>query len=177
MTIGMPINELAVPFLDTGAEQLRFSLGHEVLPYVARRVFGPLDLRVIGASHQVLVTAGPHAGLVETIACLPDIEGRLPASADRPGYRMTSTVTDERVDDLDLWLRGEGIDPQGATVLARFPGDPCAITALRAEVDGDRCAWWSWHVYPQQNQVVRTHTVVAHPRTERASQRPEGELA
>lgn len=153
------LTELAVPFLDTSAAQLRFSLTHAPVPYVARRVFGPLDLRVIGASHQVLVTSGRHVGLVETIACLPGIDGALPEVDERPGYRMTATVTDERVQHLDGWLQREGIGPDGATVLARFPGDPSAITALRARVDDDACHWWSWHVYPQHGQVVRTHTV------------------
>ncbi len=167
----MTIDEVAVPFLDTSADQLRFSLTHELVPHVARRVFDRLDLRVIGASHQVLVTGGRHAGLVETIACLPQLEGRLPASARRPGYRMTSTVTGERVRRLEPWLRQEGIDASDRTVIARFPGDPCAVTALRARVGDDRCEWWTWHVYPQQGQVVRTHSVL----DERLDQPMEGD--
>ncbi|SHK52829.1 Protein of unknown function DUF2617 [Nocardiopsis flavescens] len=170
---------ISAPFVDTCADDLVWALGHPLLePLAVRslRVGGTgVELRVLGASHQVAVASADGA-LVETVACLPGVDGALPGSAERPHgggrYRfdsqvetLTRTELARRVDHLH---REVADDPGG--LLVAFPGDPLAVTALHLNLDG-ACGdggplhWRTWHAYPQSGELVTTHsTVYAHPR-------------
>ena len=76
--------ELVVPYRDTRAQDLCWSLNLPVQPALAVRSVRLggliLELRLLGASHQVLVWAqdGTEPLCVETVACLPGLAEQLP---------------------------------------------------------------------------------------------------
>ncbi|MEJ3743404.1 DUF2617 family protein [Actinomycetes bacterium KLBMP 9797] len=141
---------LDVPYADSTAGDLSFALGLPVLPALhTLRLSATLELRLLGASHQVVA-----GDLVETVACLPGRAPHLPPSVDDPGYRFAATV--ERLDRTvaaALW-RDLVRDPRA--LVGVFPGDPDAVTALRADDHG----WQTWHAYPQTGELVVTRTVL-----------------
>ena len=152
----MTHSQADVPFVDTSPSDLTFSTATPIQEALAVKQCGPLELRVLGASHQVKV-----GGLIETLACLPGLSPHLPRHAARPGYAFTSAVY--RPDDL----------PAAVAAIARhvaahdglsvtFPGDPHALTALSATAHGGRCAWATWHVYPQGGHVVATRSTFSY---------------
>lgn len=142
---------LDIPYADSTAGDLSFALGLPLLPALhVHRLSEDLELRLLGASHQVVA-----GGLVETVACLPGRPAHLPPSVDDPGYRFTATVTRlDRAVTAALWRDLAG-DPRA--LVGVFPGDPDAVTALRADDRG----WQTWHAYPQTGELVVTRTVLA----------------
>ena len=161
------LHDLEVPYLDAAASQLVWELGAPPQPAVAsaRVDLGAgrrLDVRLLGASHQVLVLdAAGAVACSELVACRPGVAGSLPPAAHhcdgRLDYGFTSTV--RRLDASALAgvaaeLRGRA---RGANVLAAtFPGSPDALTAVEVTSTG----WRTWHLYPQAGEVVETVTTV-----------------
>jgi len=158
---------ISAPFVDTKADDLVWTLDHPVVePLAARtcRVRGAtVELRVLGASHQTVVrSAGGE--LVETVACLPGVEGGLPEQGEpteTPAghYRFSSSVHILSHTDLtrrvDVLHREVADTPGG--LLVTFPGDPLAVTALHLAPDpGGPVRWTTWHVYPQSGELVTT---------------------
>ncbi|MFI6577615.1 DUF2617 family protein [Nocardiopsis sp. NPDC050513] len=164
---------ISTPFVDTRADDLVWTLSRPVVEALAvRTVERPglrVRLRVLGASHQVVVErdSGDGTGpLVETVACLPGFTGGLPGIADLPSwghgdYRFTSTVETLAPDGLarriDL-LRDEVADSPGGLYVT-FPGDPLAVTALHLNPEA-ALGWRTWHAYPQSGELVSTTTSV-----------------
>jgi len=161
---------LDVPYVDTRAADLVWTLDHPVLPALtlgrATTLGGTLELRVLGASHQV-VLRGRDGDVVETVACLPGHRPYLPDAVDRRvagrRYRFRATVdqvsaaeVSARADELRAMAEGQATAP---TVVASFPAAPDALTALAA-VTGRGVGWRTWHVYPNSGQVVSTSTEV-----------------
>lgn len=83
------LTTLQTSYTDTRAGDLAWCLGGEPLPALAVRDLrldgpghpgpsGTLQLRLLGASHQVVIAAGPGHCL-ETVACLPGRRTPLPA--------------------------------------------------------------------------------------------------
>lgn len=152
---------LDVPYVDTRAADLVWTLDHPVVPALALTTAGPLQLRVLGASHQVV--AADH-GLVETVACLPGVPADLPGEVRRVvgGWRyrfeaiveeLTTAALRDRVGEL------RRLATEAATVVAAFPADRDAVTALRADrLDADTVGWSTWHAYPGAGQLVTTRT-------------------
>lgn len=163
---------VSVPFADTRARDLVWTLDRAPLPALAARTAdlggAGVELRVLGASHQVMLTDGPHGSLraVETVACLPGTEGHLPGSAapEVPGlasYSFTSTVDRLPGPELDRRVRAlvDRLHGDPAAVAAAFPGSPSAVTALAAASPAPGCLEWrTWHAYPQTGELVRTRT-------------------
>ncbi|MDA2806813.1 DUF2617 family protein [Nocardiopsis sp. LSu2-4] len=161
-----------MPFADTRARDLVWTLEHPPLPALATRtaLLGGVrvELRVLGASHQVVLASGPRvrARAVETVACLPGADGHLPGSAapDVPGlasYSFTSTVDRLSGPELDRRVRAlvRRLDGDPAAVAAAFPGAPSAVTALASASPAPGCLEWrTWHAYPQTGELVRTRT-------------------
>ena len=170
---------LAVPFVEASAAALSWSLGapeqdalcgseialDDLLPGAR------LELRVLGASHQVRLRC-PHddgaPALSEVVACLPGRPGGLPGRHEqqvgRARYDFTSTVhradaagTARAVDDLLARL----VAVPDALV-GVFPGRRHAVTAVeptRGAVGGEvHVGWTTWHTYPEAGEVVRTTT-------------------
>nr|MDT0661857.1 DUF2617 family protein [Micromonospora sp. DSM 115978] len=173
---------LDTPYADTSAADLGLALTAPELP--ALHVLdvplpggrgGRLRLRLLGASHQV-VLEGVAGGLVETVACLPGRPADLPSALHdaATGYRFEARVLrlepgalSDRIAALRRDLAG---DPYA--LVGVFPGGPDAVTALRARTGdhpaagsegaagSDRVGWRTWHAYPQTGELVETETVV-----------------
>lgn len=140
---------LDTPYADTTAGDLSFALGLPELPALHVLHLPGLELRLLGASHQVVCTTVEGTRLVETVACLPGHDPHLPPTVDGIGYRFESAV--EPLDAAPSW-RELAADPRA--LVGVFPGDPNAVTALLAEERG----WRTWHAYPQTGELVTTRT-------------------
>ncbi|BCB90254.1 DUF2617 family protein [Phytohabitans suffuscus] len=140
---------LDTPYADTTAGDLSFALGLPELPALHVLRLPGLELRLLGASHQVIWTTVDGERCVETVACLPGRDPRLPPAVDSPGYAFSSTV--EPLPGVPPW-RELAADPRA--LVGVFPGDPNAVTALRAQESG----WCTWHAYPQTGELVTTRT-------------------
>lgn len=163
--------QLGGAFIDTRAADLALTLGSDELSALAIRVgrLGPFDveLRLLGASHQVVVDCGTTR-LRETLACLPGVEPGLPSVRVHDDYTFRSTVTQHEatalrriVERLANDLRNDD-DGSTLSVFGSYPGRPIAVTAIRAQHDSIRGAlrWETWHTYPQSGEVVFTTSTV-----------------
>ena len=160
--------QLDVPYFDASADALVWQLDAPLQPALARRrverVRWSLDLRLLGASHQVVLRPadGGAAGCSELVACRPGAQGRLPASVieDRGGvrYGFRSSVTSLTAEELAVQAEElvARLASRDDALVGAFPGSPHAVTAIEATDAG----WRTWHVYPQARQVVATETVV-----------------
>lgn len=150
---------LAVPYTDVAAAMLRWATGlGPVEPLAAKRVSlgaATVELRVLGASHQVLV-----GEFSETVAC--GLAGGAPVpsqSSDGPyafasrTERFAAPAYATEVRRLIDTLTG---DP--AAIVAGFPGSELAVTALRAEQTDGAVSWTTWHAYPQTGELVTTES-------------------
>jgi len=157
---------LAVPFVDARADALSWWLGDDAPPALASLVLpgstGSLELRLLGASHQVIATAGA-ARCPEVVACgvrQPALPARHDAAVGEARYRFTSTTTAYDAASLsrlarDLRLRCAG---SARALVGVFPGSPDALTVLAGREVRGGWAWSSWHVYPGAGEVVRTRS-------------------
>ncbi|MBW1598074.1 DUF2617 family protein [Streptomyces sp. JJ38] len=164
---------LAAPYLDTDADQLSFALdlpAREALA-VSEVTAGALtvQLRLLGASHQVF--AGP---VRETVACLPDAAGGLPATVthtfDAWHYHFTARVLDFSAhphaapDSFEAGFTAcvarlrDRLSGRPQALCGVFPGSPDAVTALTVEEGDSGVGWRTWHTYPQSRRIVATHT-------------------
>ncbi|HTJ68230.1 MAG TPA: DUF2617 family protein [Actinospica sp.] len=162
--------ELVVPYRDTRAQDLCWSLDLPVQPALAVRGVRLggliLELRLLGASHQVLAWAEDGAELlcVETVACLPELAGPLPDRDARVlsggGYVWESeTITlsgpaFERA--VDRIRRTVSANPDA--LAGCYPGAPGALTAVLPEAAPTGVRWTTWHSYPQDGRLVRTRS-------------------
>lgn len=163
------LHDLDVPFLDAAADQLVWRLGAPPQPALATMVveLGTgrfLEVRLLGASHQVLVRDGASGAVrcSELVACVPDLGGDLPPTAvrrvDDLEYRFASEVRRVDVETLGQVaadLRGRATEV--SLLVGSFPGSPHAVTAVEVVDDG----WRTWHLYPQTGEVVTTTTSLA----------------
>lgn len=157
---------LTVPFVDARADALSWWLGDDAPPALASLVLpgstGSLELRLLGASHQVIATAGA-ARCPEVVACgvrRPALPARHDAAVGDARYRFTSTTTAYDATSLsrlarDLRLRCAG---SARALVGVFPGSPDALTVLAGREVRGGWAWSSWHVYPGAGEVVRTRS-------------------
>lgn len=141
--------------MDTSAADLTHTLGLGDLPALASRKVGLLDLRVLGASHQVKI-----GSWTETVACLPGVPGRLPAFSAQRGYTFAAWT--HSYDRQELAAEAEAIRRRVLRhingLLVLFKGDPLALTGLTASVNQEGASWHTWHVYPQASQIVETQS-------------------
>lgn len=164
------ILEPPVPYRDASARDLGLFLDLPAQPaLVTRRVdLGrwSVELRILGASHQVLVTSDGVTVCSETVAChlnpaptgtaLPTRQERCTPHADHTFAsqvdRLEPGTFRRRVKELADGLAGT------PSVCARFPGDELATTGLRLTVAGrdDELTWSGWHSYPKTSEVVTT---------------------
>lgn len=172
---------LETPYADTTAADLSFALGLpeqpalHVLDLTGAGVGDvALRLRLLGASHQVVLGVGDRE-VVETVACLPGRPADLPPLVREQaiGYRFTARVRRLDADAMSERvgrLRRELSDDPYALV-GVFPGSPDAVTALQAwpgrpagttgpGAAGRVVGWRTWHAYPQTGELVETETEV-----------------
>lgn len=172
---------LDTPYVDARAGDLSFALGLDPQPALhvldVPDIAGPgtrLQLRLLGASHQVLLST-PGGRISETVACLPGrdaalpgrdaalmgrdtaLPGRVQRSLTGHGYRFAAELT-----AAPGAARDPAWDSDAHTLIGVFPGGPDAFTMLRAEPPGrpDLVRWTTWHSYPQTGELVRTSTTV-----------------
>lgn len=146
------------PFVDTTPGDLTHSLVRDPLPALATKRVGPLELRVLGASHQVT-----NGHWVETVACTQGQAEKLPKAIQTSGYTFASQVT--RHDREALTQRVRQVQTATAQhpggIVVAFAGDPLALTAIQAHADKNMTQWETWHVYPNTGEVVHTHSTLA----------------
>ncbi len=177
------ILELAVPYLDARAADLGLCLDPASRPaLVTRRVVQGdciVELRILGASHQVVVERAGVTVCSEAVACHTGAPpGRLPSRRQRrsAGAEHLFRSWVERLDPTSFRCRLDelldGLAGATSAVCARFPGDELATTGLRLEaggLDGDgrqgELSWSGWHSYPRSGEVVTTasHLVLRPP--------------
>ncbi|MEH1014875.1 DUF2617 family protein [Micromonospora sp. CPCC 206060] len=170
---------LDTPYADTTAADLSLALdGPErpALHVLAVELPGQVAvrLRLLGASHQVLLDA-PGTNRSETVACLPGAPPSLPSRVEDPDGRYRFAAEVLRLSRTELAarmavLRTELVNDPYA-LIGVFPGDQDAITALRVRLDpagladgagepGATVHWQTWHAYPQTGELVQTETAV-----------------
>ncbi|MFX0593148.1 DUF2617 family protein [Melissospora conviva] len=160
---------LDTPYADTTAADLSLALdGPEqpALHVLECRLPGGATavLRLLGASHQVLLRAGDRR-ISETVACLPGRTPQLPEQAGGHDGRYAFRAEVFRLDRAGLGARiaelRSTLDDDPYALVGVFPGDPDAVTALRlAPVDDGAVRWQTWHAYPQTGELVTTSTTV-----------------
>ena len=165
------LSRLAVPFVDARASALSWWLGDDAPPPLATLVLtgaaGSLELRLLGASHQVVAAAG-SARCPEVVACGADSTGlprRHEGPVDGARYRFSSATTAYAPAQLarvarDLRRRASGAPD---SLVGVFPGSPHALTVLTGHEVPRGWAWSSWHVYPEAGEVVRTRSRLRAP--------------
>jgi uncharacterized protein DUF2617 len=157
---------LATAFADTRAADLSLAYGLAPLPALgAHAVSLPgvaLELRVLGASHQVVL-----GDWSETVACLPERPGDLPELVESVAgdYQVRFEARCQRLagDDLEAAVARIVADcaADEHALVGEFPGSPAAITALVARPEpGGGARWRTWHAYPQAGELVQTVSVV-----------------
>ncbi|MCI4010951.1 DUF2617 family protein [Brevibacterium sp. ZH18] len=173
-----------VPFADTSAEALCFSLEHtRITPLASTIIDLPgtdglrLELHVIGSSHQVILSGHESDAFIETFACLGDGA----AETMRPDWGTTQTMTGmwsgftrhrftaqtHEVETSFAEAAAEVVERSSAYdnhLVVAFPGDPGALTALALtsgddgeDGEGDM-SWETWHCYPQHRQIVHSRS-------------------
>lgn len=177
---------LNAEFTDTRASDLVWTLEEPELASLAKLTV-PLgvcraELRILGASHQVVLHRNGHTPLIETVACLPGRAGELPASVETAPvgagtYTFTSEVVvlawPEFTERVDRVRAAAGYDPH--SVVASFPGNPYAVTTLTVQPPEDgRLRWRTWHGYPNTGELVTTTTVYVPDRAGRDRKEPTG---
>jgi hypothetical protein len=127
------------------------------------RAAGTLQLRLLGASHQVLIAAGPGTCL-ETVACMPGRRTPLPARVAEQvdGWEYEFAARIESLPPHVFAARAQEIlalvDEHPRGLAGVFPGDPSAFTALVAQGSAERVLWRTWHAYPQEGRLVCTRS-------------------
>lgn len=157
----MSVELLEVPFADVSGAALCWALDLPPRTALATRevrLRGGLvvELRVLGASHQVLLRREDDVLLTETVACDLGTAG-MPGRGGRAGYEFTSVV--RRVAAAELRAEVDALTRLGDrpdALLATFPGTPYAVTAVALSGSGPAVAWETWHAYPQTGELVRT---------------------
>jgi hypothetical protein len=171
------LTTLNTAYTDTRAGDLTWSLGREPLPALAvlDLEHGPvrLQLRLLGASHQVMLRCPGLAPWSETVACLPGARAPLPVqvSGAAEGWEYEFAALVETAGRAAFATRAQEltalVQSHPHALLGTFPGDRYAFTALLAEPEGDRLGrvgrvgWRTWHAYPQEGRLVCTRSRVA----------------
>jgi hypothetical protein len=167
---------LDTPYVDAAATDLSFALGLDEQPALHVLDLGDaagagtrLQLRLLGASHQVLLDT-PAGRISETVACLPGSDGVLPAVVQQElagrEYRFHAQVIRSRRrvrDAAQLYPRDW--EKQRQTLVGLFPGDPQGLTMLEAELRAAprQIRWMTWHTYPGSGELVETRSTVVMP--------------
>jgi hypothetical protein len=165
------LKTLSTTYTDTRAGDLAWCLGKDPLPALAvldlelgpRRSSVQVQLRLLGASHQVLLDA-PQGRCSETVACMPGSTDPLPIAVTK----RIGTWDYEFAARTDTLSRGSfaGRAQQLLALVADhpnglagiFPGAPHAFTAMIVQNIEVGVRWRTWHAYPQEGRLVATRS-------------------
>lgn len=163
------LTTLKTAYTDTHADDLAWALGREPLPALAvlNLRFGDAEvqLRLLGASHQVLVQQ-ERGSCSETVACIPGSRTPFPlgVSTHVGGWEYEFAARVETLSRGSFAVRAQELlalvadHPNG--LAGTFPGVPHAFTAILAQSRKGRLRWRTWHAYPQEGRLVATRTQV-----------------
>ena len=162
--------QLAVPFVDTSAAALAWSLDVAPQPPLATTMIAlapdaSLELAVLGSSHQAMLRRHGET-LCETVSCHLHDETPLPAAAARTlpigGYTFASQVDRLGPDAFSAVVGAtvRRLADRETALVARFGEQPEAVTAVEATRGARGAAWRTWHAYPQTFEIVTTTTTV-----------------
>lgn len=160
------MSTLDIAFADVSARSLGWALDLPCRQALATMVVGrpgrpQVELRLLGASHQVRVHVDDALLCSETVACdLPDAQP-LPESsrADRYEFRSDVQHLDPAAFVATVGRIAASLDDRGDALVGHFPGKPHAMTALSVDfVAPQQMAWRTWHSYPQTGELVSTRT-------------------
>ncbi|MGW7050618.1 DUF2617 family protein [Streptomyces sp. NPDC054887] len=163
------LTTIKTAYTDTRAADLAWALGREPLPALAvldlQLDGAALQLRLLGASHQVLLEEG-EGFCSETVACMPGSSTPLPLGvAKRLGeweYEFAARV--ETLTRGQFAGRAQELLALVAdhpnSLAGTFPGSPHAFTAMLAQRYEGQVRWRTWHAYPQEGQLVVTRSRV-----------------
>ena len=165
---------IAAAFSDVSATGLRLRLDLPTQEALVTRTVAEggriVDLRILGASHQVVLSEAGSVLCTETVACPTDggtDHGGLPGrrAGDRAGvrHRFRSTTLQLSPDALRSHVSAliDVLATDPAAVCGVFPGDPLAVTGVRARFRSPAVtSWRTWHSYPQTGELVVTCTRV-----------------
>ncbi|MCS0638695.1 DUF2617 family protein [Streptomyces sp. LP05-1] len=166
------LTTLETSYTDTRATDLAWALGREALPALAvldLELSGAiLQLRLLGASHQVLLEEG-GGRCSETVACMPGSSTPLPLGVAKQvgGWEYEFAARVESLSEGSFAGRAQELlalvadHPHG--LAGTFPGSPHAFTAMLAQRRGRQVRWRTWHAYPQEGQLVVTRTSIGVP--------------
>jgi len=161
------LTTLETTYTDTRAGDLAWCLGSQQLPALAvlNLRIGPTDLqlRLLGASHQVILGSGADQ-CSETVACMPGRRTPLPARVAEcvQGWEYEFAAQVETLHEQGFARRAQELlalvenHPHGLAGV--FPGDPTAFTALLASGSEREICWRTWHAYPQEGRLVCTRS-------------------
>lgn len=165
-------DNLTIPFADTSAADLTFSLRQGRLPAVCGTTVSlspgtRVELNVLGCSHQVILVENETDHLTETLACLPGLPASLPGSVATETastqHEFESRTEHHSGADFGRAVQRITEDAQNHqhNVVARFPGHPGAVTAIVLDsASADELRWSTWHCYPQHGEIVLTSSRV-----------------
>ncbi|MFJ6630807.1 DUF2617 family protein [Streptomyces sp. NPDC091376] len=163
------LTTLKTSYTDTRAADLAWALGREPLPALAELDLelsgAKLQLRLLGASHQVLLEEDRGA-CSETVACMPGSSTPLPLGVEQRlgdweyefAARVETLSQDSFAGRAQELLALVTDHPHG--LAGTFPGSPHAFTAMVAQRLDGQVGWRTWHAYPQEGQLVVTRTRV-----------------
>ncbi|KWW97788.1 DUF2617 domain-containing protein [Carbonactinospora thermoautotrophica] len=160
---------LDTPYTDVCAGQLIWQLGggpRQALAMLPLQ-FGDVDLelRLLGASHQVLL-ASPRGACVETVACVAGQPGYLPEHVSeqvegwRYEFRAVIKKHDQEAFVREITTLTRTVEAHPAGLVGQFPGSPLAVTILLAQATRGVIGWRTWHAYPQSWEIVTTESRV-----------------
>ncbi|GAA2420696.1 DUF2617 family protein [Actinomadura vinacea] len=159
------LTSLDTPYADSRADALSFALGLarlDALAVLTVPAVPSVELRLLGASHQVLV-----GSFCETVACLPGghdpLPGRFRTTTGGWDYDFTATTV---AHDGDAAFRRtvdelrDRLADRTDALTGTFPGSPHAVTALAiaAGTPPGELGWRTWHAYPQTREIVMTRS-------------------
>ncbi|HEY5835491.1 DUF2617 family protein [Streptomyces sp.] len=171
------LTTLNTAYTDTRAGDLAWCLGKEALPALAvldlevgdaLGLRAKVELRLLGASHQVLVDAG-RGDCSETVACLPGSQAPLPFGvARRVGvWDYEFAARTETLSQASFAGRAQEllalVADHPRCLAGTFPGDPHAFTAMLVQCAEGSVRWRTWHAYPQEGRLVTTRTRLTAP--------------
>lgn len=176
------LTTLTTAYSDTRAGDLAWALGREPLPALATRELqldgARLQLRLLGASHQVLMEEDGGA-CSETVACIPGSSTPLPLGVAKQidGWEYEFAARVETLSRGSFAGRAQELlalvadHPHG--LAGTYPGAPNAFTAVLVQRHAGQVRWRTWHSYPQEGRLVYTRTrVCARPLPEGGLVRP-----
>jgi hypothetical protein len=154
---------IAAPFVDTRAVDLSYAVDRPRLDALEVLTAGPLELRLLGASHQAVLRLDGREHS-EVVACLAGGADPLPARHDRSWgaarYRFRSVV--ETLDPARFARRAAELRDRYRVaqhaLVCEFGGLDDAMTILAVAPTG--LGWQTWHSYPQTGELVGTRSEV-----------------